>query len=157
MRKRISKIIIGIIFLVLILIKFMNFELLDVRPYFEVERITYILILCIPIVFLVIFSTKTNAKKLSFWKILWIYPLVFILAILFIKDKDIERIDYVLASEITQFDYKINREKQWIIHEFHINQDTIYYSQNSNFEKIYEGKFNVYKSRFIKHYHLKTK
>ena len=72
-------------------------------------------------------------------------------------NSELKKIDFLFSREVESFEHKIEIDGPWTINKFHVKSDTIYYSENSNFTKIYQGKFKVYKSTFTQHYHLVMK
>lgn len=151
--------ILMLIYLMLLGLKTYKPDFLPVYPFhdFENDIRAFQLILSLIISFFVILAIEEVHDFFTLFNCLWIIPLSFAVCFFWIKPDDLKKADYLFSKEIK--DFKLNKYKEgpWITTEFQMENDNIYFSQRPDWDSIYKGNFKVYKSRFLKSYHLLKK
>ena len=113
-------------------------------------------VITISILFIVLLSILFK-KKLNIWSILEMSGILILLIplnLIIISKSDYQKIDFLLSSKVKNFSEKSYNDGHWKITEFISKKDTIYKKQNPNWVKIYNGKYNLYKSNFHNYLYL---
>lgn len=122
---------------------------------FELNKIPFVAGVSLILTLLLILFFE---KRFDFWtgfNFAWVFGLVFLFNLVFITYHDYKVLDYFFAEKLHRYKVDKFNEESWIDTRFIIDQDTLYYDQNEKMKKIYDGDYDVFKSRFQKYYYLK--
>ena len=147
-------VIFGIAFLRLRDFSFLN---LDGPDRVTLNNFPFIVILSLIISTLLILIFE---NRLDFWTLFnfsWVLVLVFIFCQILITYDYYMVFDYTFSDKITNYKMEKYDDESSKITRFIVDSDTLYHYQNSKTQKIYEGEFNLYKSKFQKFYYLTKK
>lgn len=123
----------------------------------ELNKIPFVAMVNLIVSLLVIIFFE---RRLDFWTVFnfaWVFVAVFIFNLIFISYHDYKRVDYLFSEKVENFKIvKFEEEKFNINTQFIIDKYTLHYNQNRKIKTIYDGGYNLYKSRFQKYYYLKA-
>jgi hypothetical protein len=158
LKKKLFTIVLFTILGGLVIIKFWDTKLFDVRPYFDPPEMTYITILSLLIALLGVLSFPKKSKRGNVFRFSWMFVASFVIFFYFMDRTALEKIDYLFSSNVKSFQHEVKKDRAfWTVHTFVVDSDTLYFFQNSRMEEIYLGEFEMYKSNFTHHYHIRPK
>lgn len=147
-------VIFGIAFLKLRDFNFLN---LDNPDRVALNKFPFVVILSLIIATILIFVFE---KRLDFWTFFnfsWVSVLAFIFCQIFITDDDYTVFDYTFSEKISNYKTERYNDEGYKNIRFIVDSDTLFHYQNPKTQKIYEGEFNLCKSKFQKFYYLTKK
>lgn len=123
----------------------------------KLNKIPFVAMVSFIVSLLVIIFFERRLDSWTAFNFAWIFVAVFIFNLIFISYHDYKRVDYLFSEKVENFKIvKYEEEKFNINTQFIIGQDTLHYNQNRKIKTIYDGGYNLYKSRFQKYYYLKA-